>query len=112
MRKMMIKNVSVAIIVLFFQSIIVLTGSQAYEKIPKKYIDICAAQDHIIAWYEFRKLSKKNGMVENAVEHIEPDSLIKLFKKQWRWGRTTKDFYKTELSDPYSFQFQDIFGRY
>jgi len=36
-------------------------------------------------------------MVENAVEHMEPDSLIALFKKQWRWGKTTKDFYRTGL---------------
>jgi glycosyltransferase involved in cell wall biosynthesis len=70
---------------------------KAYEKIPEKYIDICAAQDHIITWFEFRSLSNKNGMVENAIEHMEPDSLIKLFKKQWRWGKTTKDFYKTGL---------------
>ena len=70
---------------------------KAYSKIPEKHIDICAAQDHIVAGYEFRKISKKIGMVENAVEHMEPDNLIKLFKKQWRWGKTTKDFYKTGL---------------
>lgn len=70
---------------------------KAYNKIPKKYINICAAQDHIITWYEFKNLTKRNGMVENAVEHMEPDSLIVLFKKQWRWGKTTKDFYKTGL---------------
>ncbi len=70
---------------------------KAYSKIPKKYINICAAQDHIITWYEFKNLTKKNGMVENAVEHMEPDSLKILFKKQWRWGETTKDFYKTGL---------------
>lgn len=70
---------------------------KAYDKIPKENIDICAAQDHIIAWYEFRKLSNKNGMIKNAVWHMEPDNLIKLFKKQWRWGKTTKDFYRTGL---------------
>jgi len=36
-------------------------------------------------------------MVKDAVEHMEPDSLVKLFKKQLRWGKTTKDFYKTGL---------------
>lgn len=70
---------------------------RAYNKIPKKYIDICAAQDHIITWHEFKQITKKNGMVENAVQHLEPDSLLKLLKKQWRWGKTTKDFYKTGL---------------
>ena len=66
---------------------------KAYAKVPKEHLDICAAQDHIITWYEFRNLSKKNGMIKNAVEHIEPDSLVKLFEKQYRWGRTTRDFY-------------------
>lgn len=70
---------------------------KAYNKVPKKYINICAAQDHIITWYEFKSLTKRNGMVENAVEHMEPDKLKVLFKKQWRWGKTTKDFYKTGL---------------
>ncbi len=70
---------------------------KAYNKIPKKYINICAAQDHIITWYEFKNLTSKNGMVENAVEHMEPETLRILFKKQLRWGKTTKDFYKTGL---------------
>ncbi|MGY4884237.1 MAG: glycosyltransferase family 2 protein [Nanobdellota archaeon] len=71
--------------------------TKAHEKIPKKYINICAAQDHIITWHEIKNITKKNGMVENAVEHMEPDSLKSLFKKQWRWGKTTRDFYKTGL---------------
>ena len=70
---------------------------KAHKKIPKKYINICAAQDHIITWHEFKGITKKNGMVENAVEHMEPESLVAIFKKQWRWGKTTKDFYKTGL---------------
>jgi glycosyltransferase involved in cell wall biosynthesis len=70
---------------------------KAYNKIPKKYIDVCAAQDHIVLWHEFKKISKRNGMVEDAVQHMEPDSLKILFKKQFRWGKTTKDFYKTGL---------------
>ncbi len=70
---------------------------KAYSKIPEKYIDVCAAQDHIVLWYEFKQLSKKNGKIENAVEHMEPDTLKVLFKKQLRWGKTTRDFYKTGL---------------
>jgi glycosyltransferase involved in cell wall biosynthesis len=71
--------------------------TKAHSKIPKEYINICAAQDHIITWHEIKQITNKNGMVENAVEHMEPGSLISLFKKQWRWGKTTKDFYKTGL---------------
>jgi glycosyltransferase involved in cell wall biosynthesis len=71
--------------------------TKAHKKIPQEYINICAAQDHIITWHEIKQITNKNGMVENAVEHMEPDSLKAIFKKQLRWGKTTKDFYKTGL---------------
>jgi glycosyltransferase involved in cell wall biosynthesis len=70
---------------------------KAYNNIPKKHISACSAQDHIVLWFEFKQLTKKNGMLENAVEHMEPDSLRKMFKKQYRWGKTTKEFYNTGL---------------
>ena len=70
---------------------------KAFSNIPKEHISICGAQDHIVTNYEFEKISKKMGDVKNAVWHIEPDSLIKLFKKQYRWGKTTRDFYEREV---------------
>jgi len=70
---------------------------KAMNKIPKKYVDIIGAQDHIIIDEEIKKLSKKMGMVTNAIQHIEPDSLVKLFKKQYRWGKTTRDLYETNV---------------
>jgi len=70
---------------------------KAYNKIPEEHREACAAQDHIVLWHEIKNLTKKNGMVENAVQHIEPDSLKILFKKQFRWGKTTKEFYRTGL---------------
>ena len=70
---------------------------KAFKNIPKEHINICGAQDHIVTTYEVRKLSNKEGMITIAVEHIEPDNLISLFKKQFRWGKTTKDFYKRNV---------------
>jgi len=70
---------------------------KAFKNIPKEHIRICGAQDHIVTSYEVEKISKKIGKVENAVWHIEPDNLIKLFKKQYRWGRTTRDFYERKV---------------
>lgn len=70
---------------------------KAFKKIPREHINVCGAQDHIITAYEVRKFSNKEGMVINAVEHIEPYNLIILFKKQYRWGKTTKDFYKRNV---------------
>lgn len=68
---------------------------KAYENIPKACIKKVTAQDHIITWHEFKQLSKRNGMLENAVEHIEPNSLRQIWKKQWRWGKTTREFFET-----------------
>ncbi len=70
---------------------------EAFSKIPKKHIPICGAQDHIVTDYEVKRISKNMGEVENAVQHIEPDNLIKIFKKQYRWGKTTKDFYNRNV---------------
>ena len=70
---------------------------KAFKKIPEEHIAVCGAQDHIVTTYEVRKLSDKEGMVTNAVGHIEPDNLIALFKKQYRWGKTTKDFYERNV---------------
>jgi len=70
---------------------------KAMNKIPTRYLDLIGAQDHIIIDEEIKKLSKKMGMVTNAVQHIEPDSLIKLFKKQYRWGKTTRNLYNTNV---------------
>jgi len=70
---------------------------KAFSKIPKEHISVCSAQDHIVTDYEIKKISNRMGQVENAVFHIEPDSLIKLFKKQYRWGKTTRDFYDRNI---------------
>jgi len=66
---------------------------KAISNIPKKHISICGAQDQVVTIYELKKISMNMGMIKNAVKHIEPDSLVKLFKKQYRWGKTTRDFY-------------------
>ena len=78
----------------FFKKTLLL---KAFGNIPEEHIAVCGAQDHIVTSYEVRKLSDKEGMVSNAVEHMEPSDLITLFKKQYRWGETTKDFYKRNV---------------
>ena len=67
---------------------------KAMEKIPSDIYDTCKAHDHLILMKEFEKVSKKWGMVSKAVEHIEPSNLFNLIKKQYRWGRTTREFYE------------------
>lgn len=67
----------------------------AYNKVPKKVIDYAMPQDHAILYLEAWKLSKKIGMVNNAVKHIEPGSVMLLSKKFFRWGFYSKATIKT-----------------
>ena len=70
---------------------------KAMKKIPKRYINLIGAQDHIIIDEEIKKLSEKMGIVSNAVQHLEPENLAALFKKQYRWGKTTRNLYDTNV---------------
>ncbi|MDP3987378.1 MAG: glycosyltransferase family 2 protein [Nanoarchaeota archaeon] len=70
---------------------------KAMDNIPKDIYDACSAHEHLLIFHEVRKISNNLGVVGNlkdpAVEHIEPSNLLILFKKQYRWGRTTREFY-------------------
>jgi len=63
------------------------------KNIPKEHISVCGAQDHIVINYELKKISENMGFIEDAVWHLEPNNLVELFKKQYKWGKTTRDFY-------------------
>jgi len=71
---------------------------KAMKNIPPEIYDVCKAHDHLILRNEFFRVSKNMGRVGDlsmpAVEHIEPSNLPNLIKKQYRWGRTTRDFYE------------------
>lgn len=75
----------------FFRKTILL---KAMKNIPEEIYNSCKAHDHLIIKYELEKLSKKIGGVNPGVEHMEPSNLIELFRKQFRWGRTTREFYE------------------
>jgi len=66
----------------------------AFETIPKKIMSTVVAHDHAIIYYEAYKISQKVGVLPKAIWHIEPASLIKLWKKNYRYGKTTKDLIK------------------
>lgn len=58
--------------------------------IPKGAVKNSVSHDHLIIWKEFQNCNPKVGKVGNAVFHIEPDSLTKMFKKQYRYGVTAR----------------------
>lgn len=54
--------------------------------IPKRIIEEATPQDHAILYLESWKKSKKIGMLDNSLEHIEPSNFFELWKKFYRWG--------------------------
>jgi len=52
---------------------------KAFRTIPKEFISKIIHYDHDIIYYESYKISKKVGVLRNAVYCVEPD-----FKKLWR----------------------------
>lgn len=52
---------------------------KAFRTIPKEFISQIIHYDHDIIYYESYKISKKVGVLRNAVYCVEPD-----FKKLWR----------------------------
>lgn len=71
---------------------------KAFNNIPKKILPLCVAHDHAIIYYEANRISKKIGQIGDekhpTVWHIEPSNFIKLFKKTYRYGKTTRELVK------------------
>jgi len=70
---------------------------KAFKTIPKEHINIIVAQEQVVIMQEVEKVSKNMGMIPNAVFHVENKDIIKFFKKQYRWGITTRDFYDRDI---------------
>ncbi len=67
---------------------------KAFDNIPKQILPLCVAHDHAIIYYEAKKISEKITQLDYAVWHQEPTDFIKLFKKTYRYGKTTKALVK------------------
>lgn len=70
---------------------------RAFEAIPKQLMPIVTNHDHAIINFEARKVSSNVGILSSALKHIEPDSLIGLWKKQYRYGKNTRMLLNTGL---------------
>lgn len=68
---------------------------KAFEKIPKKLFPSVIAHDHAIIYYEAYKVSQNVGILPDAVWHIEPNSLLELLKKNFRYGKSAYEIVKT-----------------
>jgi glycosyltransferase involved in cell wall biosynthesis len=63
---------------------------RAFEAIPKSLLPSVIAHDHAIIYYEACKLSDKVSILSNAVYHNEPATLLDVWKKNFRYGRSTR----------------------
>ncbi len=64
---------------------------KAYNNIPSSMFPTTGGPDHAIVYYESWIISKRIGVLPDAVKHIEPSSLKQLWKKFYRWGYTSID---------------------
>ena len=62
---------------------------KAFENIPTEILEKVGGQDHAIIYYEAWSISKKVGYADLCVRHIEPNELIPMMKKFYRWGKTS-----------------------
>ena len=62
---------------------------KALNRIPAGIKENVGGQDHAIIYFEVWELSKKVGLINNAVMHIEPNSLKTIWNKFYRWGYTS-----------------------
>ena len=63
---------------------------QAFEAIPKELLSFVISHDHAIIYYEACKISTNVGVLPGAVYHNEPATLFDLWRKNFRYGRSTK----------------------
>jgi glycosyltransferase involved in cell wall biosynthesis len=63
---------------------------QAFEAIPKALLRFVIAMDHEIIYYEAFKLSSKVAVLPTAMYHNETATLLELWRKNFRYGRSTK----------------------
>jgi glycosyltransferase involved in cell wall biosynthesis len=63
---------------------------QAFEAIPKPLLSFVVAHDHAIIYYEAWKVSTKVGVLPTGLYHNEPTTLLELWRKNFRYGRSTK----------------------
>jgi glycosyltransferase involved in cell wall biosynthesis len=68
-----------------------------FRKIPIDKLHNVVAHDHAIIYYEAYNISPKAGVLSRAVMHKEPTSIGELWKKNYRYGRTTRELVKSNL---------------
>lgn len=66
----------------------------AFKSIPAELYPFVIAHDHAIIYYEAWKCSSSIGIIPNAVWHNEPTTFTELWRKNFRYGKSTRQLLK------------------
>jgi glycosyltransferase involved in cell wall biosynthesis len=69
---------------------------KTFKHIPVVLFPLVVFYDHAIIYYEAWKVSSNVGIVPNAVWHNEPTTIIELWRKNFRYGKSTKMLLKSK----------------
>lgn len=72
---------------------------EAMNTIPKTVLKAVGGQDHAIIYYEAWQKSHKVALLSHAVSHIEPSSYRVMWKKFYRWGKTSTGAHHTRYAE-------------
>lgn len=64
---------------------------QAFKSIPRELIPKVIHHDHAIIYFEAYNISKRVGILKDAVYHREPHNLSKAWKTNFRYGASLKE---------------------
>ncbi len=70
---------------------------ETFKRIDIKKLHDVVIFDDAIIYYEACKISKKVGFLDNAVYHNDPKGISDVFKHNYKYGATAKQFYKKNL---------------
>lgn len=65
--------------------------NQAFAAIPPELIPVVVHHDHAILYFEAHRITQKISILPNAVYHREPSSLVTLWKRNFRYGRSLRE---------------------
>ena len=72
----------------FFQRDILV---QAFAAIPQELIPVVVHHDHAILYLEAHKIAQRIGILPTAVYHREPSSMVTVWKRNFRYGRSLRE---------------------
>ncbi len=64
---------------------------QAFAAIPQELIPVVVHHDHAILYFEAHRITQKIGILPNAVYHWEPSSVLTVWKRNYRYGRSLRE---------------------